>query len=348
MNSHWYIILTIITGLIVMIASCSKSENRWEIVFDELPEASFRGISAVDDSICWVSGTGGTILRTTDKGKNWQHLTIPGADSLDFRDIEAFGQNTAVAMSIGTGLKSQLYRTENGGKKWELIHQNGYDEGFYDAIAFWDNGYGILQGDPIGGRLFILVTQDGGQNWREISREQMPEVKEGEYAFAASGTHLITRPGGHVWIGTGGVNARVLHSSDYGKTWNSVSTAMIHGEPSTGIFSLAFSNESYAVAVGGDYTKEQEGTDNIIYSKDSGKSWHLLSGTGLDFRSAIGHTGETFIAVGPSGSEYSKDGGHTWHSIKGPGFHTLDIGKNGTETTWAAGRGGRIGRLVMN
>jgi len=235
------------TGFCLLISSCSQPDYRWEIVFDELPEASFRGIAAVDDSTCWVSGTGGAILRTTDRGENWQHLPIPGADSLDFRDIEAFGLDTAVVMSIGSGIQSRIYRTEDGGKNWDLVHQNGYAKGFYDAVVFWDNGYGVLQGDPIGGRLFILITADGGRTWREISREQMPEVKDGEYAFAASGTHLVTTPGGHAWIGTGGVNARVLHSSDYGKTWSSVSTPMIQGEPSTGIFSLAFVDvdESY-------------------------------------------------------------------------------------------------------
>jgi len=59
------------------------------------------------------------------------------------------------------------------------------------------------------------------------------------------------------------------------------------------------------------------------------------------------YTGGTFITVGPSGSEYSENRGQIWHPIEGPGFHTLDIGKEGTGTVWAAGRRGLIGRLVM-
>jgi photosystem II stability/assembly factor-like uncharacterized protein len=328
------------------IAANAQPDYSWQIAFDDLSEVSYRGIDAVSDSICWVSGSHGTILRTTDSGTNWQQLTIPGADTLDFRDIEAFGPDTAIVMSIGSGESSRLYRTVDGGTNWELVHQNQYVQGFYDAIAFWDNKRGVLQGDPIEGHLFIMTTGDGGKTWQEIPRDQMPIVEDGEYAFAASGTQLIATGEGEAWIGTGGVNARILHSSDYGQHWNSISTPIIQGDPSTGMFSLAFANSVYAIAVGGDYTKEQEGTNNVIYSDDGGQSWNLLSEADLDFRSAIAFTDGMFITVGPSGSEYSTDRGLTWHAIEGPGFHTLSIGEGGMDAVWAAGRDGRVGKLI--
>lgn len=338
--------------LLILLVGCfatsgnAQSDYRWQIMFDELPEVSYRGIDAVDESVCWVSGTDGTILRTTDGGKNWQQLSIPGADTLDFRDIEAFGPDTALTMSIGSGESSRLYRTVDGGANWELVHQNQYEQGFYDAIAFWDNKRGVLQGDPIEGHLFIMITDDGGKTWQEIPRDQMPVVEEGEYAFAASGTQLITTGESDAWIGTGGVNARILHTSDYGNSWSSTPTPIIQGEPSTGMFSLEFANSVYAIAVGGDYTTEQDGTDNVIYSNDSGKTWNLLSEADLDFRSAIQYNDGMFITVGPSGSEYSTDRGNTWHAIDGPGFHTLSIGEGGINAVWAAGRQGRVGKLI--
>ncbi|MDR8392958.1 YCF48-related protein [Aliifodinibius sp. S!AR15-10] len=312
-----------------------------------MPEVSFRGIAAVDESTCWVSGSAGTILRTTDGGESWQHLMVPGSDSLDFRDVEVFGPDTAIAMSIGTGSESRLYRTTDGGQNWEMVHQNRYEQGFYDAIAFWDNGFGVLQGDPIDGQLFILVTEDSGRTWQEIPRKQMPEVEDGEYAFAASGTQLTIRDGGHAWIGTGGVDARVLRSEDYGQNWSSTPTPIIQGEASTGIFSLAFADKSFGIAVGGDYTKEDEGTRNVIYSENGGASWDLLHGIDLDFRSAVRFTDGIFITVGPSGSEYTTDWGQTWQAIQGPGFHTLSIGQGGINAVWAAGRDGRVGKLVV-
>ncbi|MGH9799779.1 MAG: WD40/YVTN/BNR-like repeat-containing protein, partial [Blastocatellia bacterium] len=57
--------------------------------------ARFRGISAVSDQIAWASGANGTYARTIDGGKTWQAAVVPGAEKLDFRDVEAFDANTA-------------------------------------------------------------------------------------------------------------------------------------------------------------------------------------------------------------------------------------------------------------
>ena len=35
-------------------------------------DAGFRGLSVVSENVIWASGTGGTVIRTTDGGKNWQ------------------------------------------------------------------------------------------------------------------------------------------------------------------------------------------------------------------------------------------------------------------------------------
>ena len=55
--------------------------------------ASFRGLSVVNEKIVWASGTDGTVIRTIDYGKTWNVMTVPGAEKLDFRDIEAFDAN---------------------------------------------------------------------------------------------------------------------------------------------------------------------------------------------------------------------------------------------------------------
>jgi photosystem II stability/assembly factor-like uncharacterized protein len=350
LKKYLRLFLTLFAAASLISPGPTHAGYQWQTMPYGSEDISFRGIAAVDDLTCWVSGSGGTIIRTTDGGKNWQDVSIPGTDSLDFRDIEVLDDGTAIAMSIGPGAQSRIYRTEDEGTNWTMVKQNKYEEGFYDAIAFWDNGYGIMQGDPIDGKLFILITKDNGKSWQEISREQMPAAKEGEYAFAASGTQLITTPDGNAWIGTGGADARILHSNDFGKTWASVPTPIIKGEESTGVFSLAFGDDSVAVAVavGGDYTTEGEGTDNIGVSDDGGESWGLISGETPDFRSAVKYTDGMFIAVGPSGSDYSMDNGKSWKAIEGPGFHTMDIGEGGIDAVWAAGRGGIIGKLQKN
>ena len=45
--------------------------------------ADLRGIDNVGNGIAWASGTHGTILRTTDDGRNWRPLTPSKDDSPD-------------------------------------------------------------------------------------------------------------------------------------------------------------------------------------------------------------------------------------------------------------------------
>src|SRR5690606_17701858 len=54
--------------------------------------ARLRGISAVSDRVAWASGTGGTVLRTTNGGDTWTSVGVPNAAELDFRDVDAFSE----------------------------------------------------------------------------------------------------------------------------------------------------------------------------------------------------------------------------------------------------------------
>src|SRR5262249_40313381 len=73
-------------------------------------DADFRGLCAVGPKVAWVRGTKGTFGRTTDGGKSWAVGTVPGADKLDFRDVEAFGEDTAYLLSAGPGEESRVYK----------------------------------------------------------------------------------------------------------------------------------------------------------------------------------------------------------------------------------------------
>src|SRR5690606_29349465 len=77
-------------------------------------EVRLRGISAVDAQVAWASGREGTVLRTVDGGAHWQAIRVPGAEALDFRDIEAFDAGTAVVLAIGPGEASRGDRRSGG------------------------------------------------------------------------------------------------------------------------------------------------------------------------------------------------------------------------------------------
>ena len=310
--------------------------------------SSFRGISVVNAEVAWVSGSKGMYARTIDGGKTWRPDSVAGASSLDFRDVEAFDANMAILMSAGNGELSRIYRTTDGGKHWTLQYTNTLPTGFFDGMAFWDEKNGIVFGDPADGRLFIISTSDGGATWNRVPPENIPPVLPREYAFAASGTSITAQGASNVWIGTGGEAARVFRSTDRGKTWTVATTPIISGNESSGIFSLAFRDSLYGVAVGGDYKNPEQGGANVSMTTDGGLIWTLVkSSHSMRYRSAIAYLGNSllpmFVAVGPSGSDFSVDG-VTWQKLGDTGYHTLGFAKS-ANAGWAAGADGRIAKL---
>ena len=327
----------------------------------------FRGVSAVSARVAWASGNRGTVVRTADGGARWTVLPVPGAESLDFRDIEAIDERTAYVLAIGSGDKSRIYKTTDAGSHWTLQFTNPEPKAFYDAIAFWDERTGLAVGDPVDGRFTVLRTTDGGATWAQIPEANRPVALPGDGMFAASGTCLVALAPGHAWFGTGGAaRARVFRSADHGLTWAEADTPIAAGTSSAGIFSIAFSDPVHGVTVGGDYRKESEASDNLAATSDGGKTWALVGSTRLrGFRSAVvfvpGSRGRKAVALGPAGSDVSNDGGKTWSPLEGDGrlrqgfgapaaasaeagFHTVSVDRAGT-TLWAAGEQGRIGRL---
>ena len=309
-----------------------------------------RGVSAVSARVAWASGAGGTYARTLDGGRTWQAGQVPGAGELDFRDVDAFDANTAYLLAIGPGELSRIYKTTDGGRSWALQFQNRRPAAFYDCMAFWDERRGLAMSDPVEGRFLVVRTEDGGRTWAETDAAGMPAALEGEGGFAASGTCVAVIKGGtYAWFGTGGPKGgRVFRSNDSGRTWQAAAAPLAAGK-SAGVFSLAFYG-SWGVAVGGDYTKEQEGAGNAAVTYDAGKNWWPLGASERPggYRSGVayvpGTRGQRLIAVGPSGSDYSADGGRTWKPLGAEGFHALSVAPTG-DAAWAVGENGRVARL---
>jgi photosystem II stability/assembly factor-like uncharacterized protein len=255
---------------------------------------NLRGVSAVSRQVAWASGTHGTYLRTVDGGRTWTPGQVPDAAELDFRGVVALSADEAFLMSSGPGEQSRIYHTQDGGQHWQLQFTNKIPKGFFDAIAFWDAKHGVVLGDPVAdesGKLkFELLETEDGQNWRPLASAAMPEALQGEGAFAASNSSLaILRQSGdrNLWFATGGKVARVFHSPDRGQSWQVFDTPILHGEDSTGIFSIAFRDALHGVIAGGDYKKPKKDGPNLAFTDDGGKTWRLSTITPQAYFSAV-------------------------------------------------------------
>jgi photosystem II stability/assembly factor-like uncharacterized protein len=277
--------------------------------------ASLRGLSVVNEKIVWASGTGGTVIRTVDGGKTWNVMIVPGAEKLDFRDIEAFDANTAYILSIGNGESSRIYKTTDGGTTWKEQFRNKNEKAFYDAMACWDRGHCIAMSDPVDGKFVLINTKDGGATWRPMDNDKMPPAKDGEAAFAASGTCIITQGKNNVFFVTGGNATRVFRSNNRGLSWLVADTPIVKGTAGSGIFSIAMFDEKNGVIVGGNYEKPDDALNNIAFTNNGGKSWKKANGL-TGYRSAVAYVDpKTIFAAGTNGADLSGDGGKTWKKM---------------------------------
>lgn len=343
--THMNFTKTLFSGAIILIAFQIQAQEL-KIIEQSIPrKASFRGLSAVSEQVAWASGSGGTVLRTINGGETWLDVSVPRADSIQFRDIEAFNEDVAVVMGVASPAK--FYRTTDGGTTWEEVYSNTDPDIFFDAMGFWDSQNGIAFGDAMDGHLPIITTNDGGESWKEIDYSNLPESPKGEGGFAASGTCLTTYGESTVWIGLGSPASRVFKSEDKGKTWSVVETAMKRPKPTGGIFSLAFTSGSYGVAVGGDYEDDKDNSLNASVTTDGGKTWNVITENKPNgYRSVVANvpTTELWITAGTSGIDVSKDNGKTWEAVSTEGYHAASFGSS--KIGWLSGNG-KIAKIVI-
>ena len=309
-------------------------------------KARIRGLSAVSARVAWASGANGTILRTLDGGTTWQPRTIPATTALDFRDIDAFSERLAYALSIGPGESSRIYKTTDGGEHWDLQFANLDPKVFLDSMAFWDAGRGMAFSDSVDGRFVVFTTTDAGRTWSRVVPDRLPAALDGEGAYAASGTNVAVSGRALAWIGT--TAGRVLRSADAGKTWT-VAQTPLHTGKSAGIFSIVFRNASDGIIVGGDFNRPDEAVDNAAVTSDGGATWTLVKGL-RGYRSVVAWSRDgrgPAIAVGPSGSDLSIDNGRTWSPVASEGYDTLSVAPHAS-IAWAAGENGRIAKLTIH
>lgn len=311
--------------------------------------ARLQAVSVVSPSVVWASGARGTAVRTVDGGASWTAMVVPGADSLEFRDLHAVSADTVVLLAAGPGDRSRIYRTTDGGATWDLRFVNANPDAFFDCLAFWDSRRGLAVSDAVKGEFVMLRTDDGGVTWSAIPSNALPRAREGEGMFAASGTCLVTNGPGRAGFGTGaGRIARVIRTEDWGVSWTEAPTPIVQNTPTAGIMSLVWFDAERGMALGGDLAITDTLTDNVAATTDGGATWQLASGRpafpGAVYGAArIGRSEAGVVAVGPRGSSWSPDAGATWHPLDGENYWSVGFAADGTG--WMVGPGGRITRV---
>lgn len=312
--------------------------------------SSIRGLSVVTDKILWVSGTGGTVGKSTDAGKTWQWMKVPGFEQRDFRDIEAFDANTAIVLAIAE--PGQLLKTTDGGQNWKIVFSDTTKGMFLDAMDFADEDNGVVIGDPLPGSKYIYraYTRNGGNSWfhpADDNKHILP-VQEGEAMFASSGTNVVFLKSdgfyssNKMYIITGGKASNFLSQNPLQKKL----LPLLQGKESTGANSLAVLNPNTIVIMGGDFSNDKDSTENCVLSIDGGQTFSQPHSSPHGYRSCVEFlTKNKLITCGTSGVDISLDGGINWTLLSTESFHVCRKAKKG-QSVYLAGTNGRIAKLV--
>lgn len=292
----------------------------------------------VDNNTVWVSGTNGTVGRSTDGGKTWKWIKVKNFETSDFRDIEGFDKQTAVIMAIAS--PAYILRTTDGGETWKTVFEN-HDKGmFLDAMEFWNDQSGIVIGDPVQNRFYIGRTFDGGKTWQNIPEKNKPVADSGEACFASSGTNIRKLNKQEAVFVSGGFSSHIFIRD------KKILLPIIQGTATTGANSVAVKNSKTMIVVGGDFNNKNDTIKNCAITRDGGITWNHPETSPHGYRSCVEYLGKNkWIACGLNGVDISNDDGKTWKKISDESFHVCRKAKKG-KAVFLAGNNGKVGKLV--
>ncbi|TWU30157.1 YCF48-related protein [Bythopirellula polymerisocia] len=147
------------------------------ITLDQQTTRNAHAVRLSADGIGWMVGEAGMIEHTTDRGANWEAISILPeeiANHIQWRSVATMGENVWIAGSPG----SVVLHSPDAGDSWQ-----GYATGSctpLNQLTFADESHGWAVGD-FGA---ILHTSDGGQTWQtqrgEAERSAVLMILENE------------------------------------------------------------------------------------------------------------------------------------------------------------------------
>ena len=339
------VIRKLLPAIILIFPMLAYTQNYEFKLLTSGQNTSIRGMSVVSDKVAWVSGSNGSIGKSTDGGISWNWVKPAGYEKLDFRDIEAFDDQKAIVVNAGS--PAYVLMTIDGGKTWTERYKNLDSAIFLDGMSFWDERGGMIFGDPIKNKMQLIRTRDGGLTWEDVSAQMTKELSKGEAGFAASGTTIVTKKPGMAWIATGGSVSNIYYTHNRGFRWYVKPLPILQGESSTGPFSMAFYDQKNGVVVGGNYLKDRESINNVLVTADGGKTWIKSERPVFGYRSGVAYLSEKHVvATGSSGTDISYDGGKNWQNISVLNLNVIQKSQSGS-LVLLAGNNGAIYQLTI-
>ena len=105
-------------------------------------------VSVVDNSVAWIGGHAGTVLKTTDGGSTW---TSVGGIAISNNVYNIFGIDDQTALCSAPNISpsggAYVFKTTNGGASWSVVFTK--TGGSVDAIWMYNATDGFMYGSPL-------------------------------------------------------------------------------------------------------------------------------------------------------------------------------------------------------
>lgn len=292
-----------------MAASAQQIQSMETLFSDKI---SIRAIELYDHKV-WYSGTDSKFGFVDLKNPEDKKQIALSDKKLQFRTL---AQDKNAFYTINIGSPAEFFKIDKKSLKYEVIFRDTAKTAFYDAFHFVNDKLAYTFSDPDPNHLLKLMVFKNGK-WAKVTNKVV--LQEGEAAFAASNTNIASTAN-TVWIATGGKASRILKLNLKNNAFEIFNTPVIQGESSQGIYSIDFLNDTFGIAVGGDYTKQEANVNNIATTNDGGKTWQVkASGKNAGYTTCVkikpGSKGKEMISVGDRHISYSSDFGKTWTKI---------------------------------
>ena len=274
-------------------------------------------ISFIDARNGWYGNGTGRIYRTRDGGDHWEETWLkPGTY---VRALEFIDSKTGFFGNVGPGYfpdvtdPEPLYVTHDGGNTWSPVAlSNGTRiKGIcaIDVLRVGGKVAAIRAGGRVGGPAAMMESFDEGKTW---SSRDMSDV-----TGMILDIHFVDELTGFIAGATSSeepkARARILKTSDGGKTWRAVFESARAVDNN---WKLAFPSAKVGYATIMSYdAPEGDARGYVAKTEDGGESWQpqVVTKDGDWIPYGINFISETHGWVGGSTGGYeTTDGGKTW------------------------------------
>jgi hypothetical protein len=332
------------------------------LLVNALSAQHYRGMCILNDSVVWLSGSKGFVVRTNNGGLSWDTLNPAGYGKKDFRDIHAWSTKEAIVISSGDS--AVMLRTSNGGKSWKRVMADNSAGVFWDAMDVQMDKI-ILVGDgfrddPMDMRIGKFAKRPTPL-YTQVRYERTGISLTFRSFYAASGSNIqwvspgtfaiipVFRDKSYYELLTTSSTRSQVSKHKKQRFYSSllVSEMPFKTQKGGGAYSFEMRNGKEGAAVGGSYLLP-DGQDSVAcYTTDSGKTWQLAAQMPGGYRSCVAFCqgNSQGICTGTNGSDITTDGGIHWNKTSLTGYNVCGFGN---QYLWLAGSNGKWERVSVD